>query len=34
MELEARARWMLWSNDVAPTVVDLSLLPDFVDGMR
>jgi hypothetical protein len=33
MELEAEVRWMLWNNHVVPTVLDLSLLPDFVDGM-
>jgi hypothetical protein len=30
----ARARWMLWSEDVGPEVVDLSSFHDFVDGMR
>jgi hypothetical protein len=29
-----RARWMLWSEDVGPEVVELSLILDFVDGMR
>jgi hypothetical protein len=28
------ARWMLLSEDVGPEVVNLSLFPDFVDGMR
>jgi hypothetical protein len=30
----ARVRWMLWSTDAGPEVVDLSLFPDFVDGIR
>jgi hypothetical protein len=32
--LGARARWVLWSEDVGPEVVDLSLFPDFIGGMR
>jgi hypothetical protein len=28
------ARWMFWSEDIGPEVVDMSLFPDFVDGMR
>jgi hypothetical protein len=27
-------RWVLWSEDVGPEVVDLSLFPDFIGGMR
>jgi hypothetical protein len=33
MALEIGTRWMLWSEDVPPEVVDLSLFPDFVDRM-
>jgi hypothetical protein len=29
--LEAGARWVLWSTDAGPEVVDLSLFPDFID---
>jgi hypothetical protein len=32
--LGAGARWVLWSTDVGPEVVDLSLFPDFVEGIR
>jgi hypothetical protein len=32
--LWAGARWMLWSMDVGPYVVDMSLFSGFVDGMR
>jgi hypothetical protein len=31
--LGAGARWVLWSEDVGPEVVDLSLFPDFVGGI-
>jgi hypothetical protein len=34
MVLGAGARWMLWSEDIGPEVVDLSFFPDFVVGMR
>jgi hypothetical protein len=30
----AGARWMLWSKDAGPEVVELSLFLDFVDGLR
>jgi hypothetical protein len=32
--LGAGARWMLWSENVGPEMVDLSLFPDFVNEMR
>jgi hypothetical protein len=28
------AMWMLWSENVGPEVVDLSLFPDFVEWIR
>jgi hypothetical protein len=30
----AGARWVLWSTDAGPEVVDLSLFPDFVVRIR
>jgi hypothetical protein len=30
--LGAGVRWVLWSTDAGPEVVDLSLFPDSVDG--
>jgi hypothetical protein len=30
----AGARWVLWSEDVRPEVLDLLLFPDFIGGMR
>jgi hypothetical protein len=32
--LRAGARWVLWSTDAGPEVVDLSLFPDFVVRIR
>jgi hypothetical protein len=32
--MEAGKRWILWSEDVGPEVVDLSLFVDFIDGNR
>jgi hypothetical protein len=32
--LGARERWMLWSEDVGPEMLDLLLFPDFVNEMR
>jgi hypothetical protein len=32
--LGIEARWMLWSENVGPEVVDLLLFPDFIDWMR
>jgi hypothetical protein len=31
---EARARWMLWSQDVGSEMLRLSLFFEFVNGMR
>jgi hypothetical protein len=32
--MAAGARWILWSEDVGPKVVDLPYFPNFADGMR
>jgi hypothetical protein len=31
--LGARAMWVLWSIDAGLEVVDLSLFPEFIDGI-